>query len=60
MKVIQYYIFHFDICERKNHKHPKNTLIHKAKQYMSTVFFHEKSTYLEESASSVQVDILNT
>ena len=35
----------FEFCEGKNHKHLKNTLIYKAKQFMLTIVFQEKSTY---------------
>ena len=48
----------FKFCEGKNHKHLENTLIYKAKQYM--LFFKKSLHILEDGASSLQVDILNT
>ena len=51
----------FELCEEINHKHLKNTLIYKAKQFMLPKKKFKKSLYiLEDTASSVQVDILNT
>ena len=46
----------FEICEGKNHKHFKNTLIYKAKKFMLTNYFQES---LHIGASGVQEMILN-
>ena len=49
----------FDFCEGKNHKHLESRLIYKAKQLMLKTN-QENIHILEDAASSVQVDILNT
>ena len=51
----------FEFFEWKIHKHLKNTLIYKAKQFMFTKKEIKKSPHiLEDGASSLQVDILDT
>ena len=46
---------HFEFCEKKNHKHWKNILMYKAKQFMKNKP-QESLHILEDGASGVQVD----
>ncbi len=56
MKVIQFYELTLNFVKKKNHRHFKNKLIHKAKQFMMTNKFPKKSLHiLEDGASGVQV-----
>ena len=51
----------FEICEGENHKHLKNTLIYKAKQFMLIIcFFQETSTYFRRHSGSSLVKIVET
>ena len=50
----------FEFCEGKNHKYLKNTLIYKANQFILIKKIEDSLHILENNASGVQVDILNT
>ena len=45
----------FELCEKKNHEDLKSTLIYKAKQFMLDVSFPNKSVYIVDGTSGVQV-----
>ena len=50
----------FESCLRKNHRHFKNTLINKAKQFMLIKIINPSLPILEDGASCVQVGTFNT
>ena len=50
----------FGFCEGKNQRQLKNSLIYIIKQFMFPNFFKKSLHILEDSASSVQVNKLNT
>ena len=60
MKEIQNNILTLNfVKEKKNHKHFQKTLIYKAKQFMLTKNLKKSKHILEDSASGVQVVILD-